>query len=115
MMRGKGKKLTIYLDESQHWHGKPTVEVLIDRLHHREVRGVTVFKGVAGFGEDGTLHTTKILRLAEHLPIVVVVVETEDVVSRILPEISDIVEHGLIEVSDTEIVQGCEHARKKAG
>ena len=104
---GPAKKLSIYVDEADKFHGKPIYEVLIDILFKRKIAGVSVFRGVAGYGSDGVLHTSKILELSTTLPVKIEAVDSEEMINDILPDVTSIVEKGLIEVSDTSVIKCC--------
>ena len=104
---GPAKKLTIYVDETEKIHGKPVYEVVMDILFTRKISGASVFRGVAGYGSHGKLHTAKILELSTTLPVKIEVVDSEEMINIILAEISSVVEKGLIEVSDTNVIKCC--------
>ena len=102
---GPAKKLTIYVDETDKVHGKPVYEAVLEILAQRKIAGASVFRGVAGYGSSGKLHTTKILELSTTLPVRIEVVDSEEMINVVLAEICSIVERGLIEVSDTKIIK----------
>jgi hypothetical protein len=104
---GPAKKLSIYIDETDKFHGKPVYEVLLDIFFKRKIAGASVFRGIAGYGSDGKLHTAKILELSTSLPVKVEVVDSENIINDVLPEVTSIVDKGLIEVSDTMVVKCC--------
>ncbi len=108
---GPAKKLSIYLDENDRLHGKPVYEVLLEIFFKRKIAGASVFRGVAGYGSDGKMHTAKILELSTSLPVKIEVVDSADVINDILPEVSSIVDKGLIEVSDTLVVKCCTRSK----
>ncbi len=108
---GPAKKLTIYIEESDKFHGKPVYEVLLDIFYKRKIAGASVFRGIEGYGSDGVFHTAKILELSTSLPVKIEVVDSEAMIDGLLDEVSSIVERGLIEVSDTNVIKCCE--RKK--
>jgi PII-like signaling protein len=108
---GAAKKLTIYVDEADKFHGKPVYEVLLDIFYKRKLSGASVFRGVAGYGSDGVFHTAKMLELSTTLPVKIEVVDSEELINDILPDVTAIVEKGLIELSDTQVIKCCE--RKK--
>jgi PII-like signaling protein len=101
---GPAKKLSIYIDETDKLHGKPVYEVLLDFFFKNKIAGASVFRGVAGYGSTGKMHTSKILELSTTLPLKIEVIETEEVISAVLPKVSSLMEKGLIEVSDTMVV-----------
>jgi PII-like signaling protein len=102
---GPAKKLTIYIDETEKLHGKPVYETILDILAQRKIAGASVFRGVAGYGSHGKLHTSKILELSTTLPLKIEIVDSEEMITVVLAEIGSVVEHGLIEVSDTNIIK----------
>ena len=105
--KGPAKKLTVYVDESDKYKGRPVYEMLMDLFYKHKIAGVSVFRGVAGYGSDGVFHTSKMLELSTALPVKLEVVDSEEMISKVLPLISDIVAKGLIEVSDTMVFKCC--------
>ena len=105
--KGAAKKLTVYVDESDKYKGKPVYEILLDIFYKQKIAGVSVFRGVAGYGSDGVFHTSKMLELSTDLPVKIEVVDSEEMISRVLPLINDVVGKGLIEISDTFVVKCC--------
>lgn len=103
--KGPAKKLTVYVDESDKYKGKPVYEVLMNIFYKQKIAGVSVFRGVAGYGSDGVFHTSKMLELSTSLPVKIEVVDSEEMITSVLPLISDIVGKGLIEISDTLVVK----------
>lgn len=104
MERGPVKKLSIYVDETDKYGGKPVYEVLMNLFHKRKIAGASVFRGIAGYGGDGKVHSTKMLELSVDLPLKIEVIESEDIIQKILPDVRQIVERGLIELSDTHVL-----------
>jgi len=113
---GPAKKLTIYVDESDKFHGKPVYEVLLDIFYKKKIAGASVFRGIEGYGSEGVFHTAKILELSTKLPVKIEVVDSEEMINEVLPEVVSIVGKGLIEVSDTKVIKCCvkEAAKGKA-
>ncbi|MEZ0328844.1 MAG: DUF190 domain-containing protein [Dissulfuribacterales bacterium] len=105
LKQGTAKKLTIYVDETDRFEGKPVYEALLNLLHKKGVAGVSVFRGVAGYGGDGVFHTFKMLELSTSMPVKLEVVDTEDVIDRILPDVYQMVEKGLVEITDTNVLK----------
>jgi len=104
---GPAKKLTVYVDEADKLHGKPVYEILLDIFFKRKIAGASVFRGMAGYGSDGVYHTAKILELSTTLPVKIEVVDSEGMINDILPEVTSVVERGLVEVSDTNVIKCC--------
>jgi uncharacterized protein len=105
--QGPARKLTIYIDESDKHGGKPAYEVLMDLLYRHKIAGVSVFRGVAGYGSDGIFHTAKMLELSTSLPVKVEAVDSEEMITKVLPLIKDVIVKGLIEISDTYVIKCC--------
>ena len=82
---GPAKKLTVYVDEADKYGGKPVYEVLLDIFFKKKLSGVSVFKGIAGYGNDGVFHTSKMLELSINLPIKLEIVESEEITIRSFP------------------------------
>ena len=99
------KKLGIYVDETDKVKGKPVYEIVMQICYRSKVSGVSVFRGVAGYGSDRVFHTAKIIELSTNLPIKIEAVDMEDRITGILPEIIAVVTKGLIEISDTTIIE----------
>lgn len=113
---GPAKKLTIYVDEADKFHSKPVYEILLDIFYKKKIAGASVFRGIEGYGSDGVFHTSKILELSTTLPVKIEVVDSEEMINEILPDVTSIVEKGLIEVSDTNVIKCCsrESAKEEA-
>ncbi len=105
--KGPAKKLTVYVDESDKIGGRPVYEALMDIFFRKKIAGVSVFRGVAGYGSDGVFHTSKMLELSTSLPVKVEAVDSEEMINRVLPDVAEIVEKGLVEISDTYVVKCC--------
>jgi len=111
--KGPAKKLTIYVDETDQFHGKPVYEVLLDIFHKRKIIGGSVFRGVAGYGTDGIFHTTKMLELSTSLPVKIEVVDSEEMINKVLPDVYHVVERGMVEIVDTTVFKCCPKAERE--
>ena len=94
----------IYIGEADHRDGKPLYQAIVAFLRDRGIAGATVIRGIEGFGANARLHTTRLLRLSEDLPIVIEVVDAEDRLRAILPELDAMVGDGLITLETVEVV-----------
>jgi CBS domain-containing protein len=101
---GAGKRVRIYVGESDQWRAGPLYLAVLERLRAEGCAGATVIRGTAGFGANSRIHTATILRLSEDLPIVIEWVDAPDRVERVLPAIKEMVKSGLITVDDVQIV-----------
>jgi PII-like signaling protein len=96
--------MRIHIGESDKWHGKPLYEAIVELLRKESFSGVTVLRGVAGYGGSSVYHTDKILRLSQDLPIILEVVETTERIDQILPRLDGMVEGGLITLEKVRVI-----------
>ena len=105
MKTRSAKKITIYVSETNKVHGKPVYETVMEICFRNKMSGVSVFRGVAGYGGQRVFHTAKILELSTSLPVKIEIVDSEETVNSVLPEITALITKGLVEISDTTIVE----------
>jgi PII-like signaling protein len=105
LKQGPAKKICIFVGEDQQYHGQALYAAVLDYLFYRGVSGASVIRGIAGFGADHKMHTARILRLTENLPVKIEFVETAEKLDEILPKLHDMVGVGLIDVQDTTILK----------
>jgi len=99
------RRLRIYIGErDKDSHGHPLYEAIVHEAQRRGLAGATVFKGVAGFGANALVHTSKILRLSEDLPLVVEIVDAAEKVDGLMAWLDAEVREGLVTVEDVEVV-----------
>jgi PII-like signaling protein len=100
-----GQLLRIFIGESDRWHGKPLYEAIILKAREMGIAGATMMRGLMGFGAASRIHTAKILRLSEDLPIVVEIVDSADKIDALVPVIEEMVEEGLITLEKVRVIQ----------
>ncbi len=103
--RGPAKKLIVYVNAAQHYQGEPTYEAIVKFLHRHGCAGATVTRAVAGYGANGKLHEAHLFSLTDDVPMRIEAVDSAQKIEALLPWIYEMVEHGLIEVQDTEVVK----------
>ena len=104
-LEGPGERLTIFVGESdQHGH-KPLYAEIVERAHHAGLAGATVVRGFEGFGASSHIHTARILRMSEDLPVVVMIVDQVDRIDAFLPTLDELITEGLVVREDVEIVK----------
>ena len=103
-LEGKGKLLRIYVGESDTWHGKPLYQAIVERVRKEGLAGATVLRGIEGFGRASVLHTARILRLSEDLPILIEIIDTEEKINAILPVLDEMIGEGLVTLEAVEIL-----------
>jgi PII-like signaling protein len=111
---GPAKKVSIYVGEDHQYHGHSDYSAILDFLFYRGVSGANVMRGVAGFGADHHMHTTRIEVLTANLPMKIEFIESAEKVDELLPKLHEMVGTGLIEVQDTTVVKPSEVSNKRA-
>jgi hypothetical protein len=96
--------MRIHIGESDKHEGKPLYQALLELFRRQGFYGVTVLRGVGGFGASARYHTEKILRLSQDLPIVLEVVEYEERIRAILPKLDDMIGGGLITLEKVHVI-----------
>lgn len=104
-LQKKGQRLRIYIDESDHWQGKPLDAALLETLKAQGMAGATVFRASAGFGAHSSIHTSRIEVLSTNLPIIVEVVDSPEKISAVLEVVYPMVREGLITTEDVQIIK----------
>lgn len=105
-MSEKGKLLKIYIGESAGHHSEPLYHHIVKEIKKLGLSGATTIRGIEGFGANSVIHSTRILRLSEDLPILIEVVDTEENIYKLINLLEDTVTTGiLMAVLDAEIIQ----------
>ena len=100
----EGQLLRIFVGESDRWKGKPLFEAIVQEARRQGLAGATVFRGFEGFGARSRIHTSRILRLTEDLPILVEIVDAEDKIQGFLPVLDDMVKEGLVTIEKATVI-----------
>ncbi len=103
-IEGEGKLLRIFVGESDRWHGRPLYQAIVERVREEGLAGATVLRGIEGFGADSRLHTARILRLSEDLPVLIEIVDSAEQIDRILPVLDEMVGEGMVTVERVEVI-----------
>ena len=97
--------LKIYLGESARHHGEPLYHTIVKRAKESGMSGATALRGIEGFGAGSTIHSTRIVRLSENLPIVIEIADTEEKILAFLDTLKEILPKGTrITLQKIEIV-----------
>ncbi len=111
---GPAKKVTVYVIEGQTYHGTACYAAILDYLFFRGISDATVTRGMAGFGTDHKMHTSRLVDLSDQMPIKIEFIETPERVQEVLPKLAEIASHGLIEVHDTSVIRPVPPGEKRA-
>lgn len=96
--------LRIFIGESDKSGGKPLYEVLVQESRRRGLAGATVLRGFLGFGANSRIHTSKVLRLSEDLPVVVEIVDTLEKLEAFLPDLDQLISEGLVTIEPVRVI-----------
>ena len=99
----EGRLLRIFIGEGDRHDGRPLYEWLVHQAREHGLAGATVLRGIEGFGAHSRLHTVKILRLSEDLPIVVEIVDTRDKIEAFLEVIDGAIDEGLATLENVDV------------
>jgi uncharacterized protein len=115
MLSGKVLRITVFVGESDQAHHRPLYTEIVHRAHAAGLAGASVFRGAEGYGESNHIHTNRLLSLSGDLPMMIVIVDTSENVTRFLPELSRMVTQGLILVEDVDVIQHAISAENAGG
>ena len=101
----KGELLRIFIGESDRWERKPLYEAIVLAAREADLAGATVLRGVMGYGRHSRVHTAKILRLSEDLPIVIEIADRTDKIEAFLPTVDRMVTEGLVTLETVRVLK----------
>ncbi len=104
--------LRVFIGESDKYNGRPLYEAIVEEARKTGMAGATVTRGVLGFGAHSRIHTAKILRLSEDLPLIVEIVDKPERIEAFLPDLDKMVGEGLITIEKVRVV-AYRHNRKE--
>lgn len=104
-LEGQAQLLRIFIGENDRWQGRPLYEAIVNKAREMHLAGATVLRGPMGFGAKSRLHTFKILRLSEDLPIVIEIVDTEEKIDQLIPHIDEMVTDGLVTIEKVRVIK----------
>ena len=100
----ESKLLRVFIGESDRWEGRPAHEQILELARREGLAGATLLRAIAGFGHSSRIHTAKILRLSEDLPIVIEIVDSPERIDAFLPKLEPLVGGGLITIERAEVL-----------
>lgn len=104
-MKAPVKMLLIYVDETDLWHAQPLYEAIVRRLRQAGLAGATVQHGIMGFGSHMKVHHKRLFGISDDKPVVITVVDHEETLRAIVPEIRGMVREGLMVLLDAEVIE----------
>jgi len=100
----EGYLLRIFVGESDRAGHRPLYEEIVLKAREAGLAGATVLRGVMGFGRNSILHTAKILRLSEDLPMVIEIVDSLEKVNAFLPQLDEMIKDGLVTLEEVKVI-----------
>src|SRR5262249_19860252 len=100
-----GQLLRIFIGESDQLEGKPLYEAIILKARAMGLAGATMIRGLMGFGANSRIHTAKILRLSEDLPVIIEIVDNAEKIEQLLPVLDEMVQEGLVTLEKVRVIQ----------
>jgi PII-like signaling protein len=103
-LEGEGLLVRIFIGENDRWHGKPLYEAVVERAREAGLAGATVVRGLMGFGAKSRIHTAKVLRLSEDLPLVIELVDSAEKIQKVLPMLDEMVGDGMVTLERVQVI-----------
>jgi uncharacterized protein len=103
-LEGKAKMLRIHFGEDDKWHDRPLYEAIVMKCRELDIAGATVFRGIEGYGASSLIHKQHFLRSSDR-PIMVSVVDNEEKIKTLIPALDEMVDDGLIAMSEVEVIR----------
>ena len=103
-LEGEGILVRIFIGDSDRHEGIPLYEAVVQRAREKGLAGATVFRGFEGFGAHSLVHTSRILRLSEDLPIVIEIVDKKEKIDAFLPELDSLIQEGLVTTEKVQVI-----------
>jgi PII-like signaling protein len=104
-IEGKAKMMRIYIGDADKWRDKPLHQALVEAMRANDIAGVTVYRGILGYGAKGRIHKDKALHLSHDCPIMLSAVDAEEKIRAFLPLVEQMVQEGLVVLSDVDIIK----------
>jgi len=101
----QGSLLRIHFGESDRWQGKPLHEAIVAKCRELGIAGATVFRGIEGYGTSTTIRQPSLWTFSRDAPIMMTIIDTEEQIRRLIPELDAMVQEGLVVVSRVEVIR----------
>lgn len=106
-------RLTVIMGDSDQWKHHPAYHEIVERAHAAGLAGVSVFRGIEGFGASRHVHTTRVLSLSEDLPVSIVIIDSQDKIQAFLPQIAELVDGGVVITEPVTVVVHAAHPERE--
>jgi PII-like signaling protein len=102
-LAGKSAVLTIIVGESDTIHGKSFYEEIVKKARALNIAGATVTRGIMGYGGTSRIHTIKVLRLSEDLPVTISIIDSEENIAKLIPFIEENIKDGIVYTTPCDV------------
>jgi len=96
--------LRIFIGESDKFEGRLLYEIIVEEARKRGIAGATVLRGILGFGANSRIHTSKVLRLSEGLPVIIEIVDTDEKIKEFIPQLDSMINEGLVTMEKIKVI-----------
>ena len=103
--QGKARLLRVFIGEADKWHDEPLYDAIVKKLRMMDIAGATVYRGILGYGAKGHQHKQSFFHVSRDMPIMVSVIDSPEKVATAAQAIEEMLEDGLIVISDAEVVR----------
>ena len=104
-LQGQAKMLRIYFGEDDKWKDKPLYRAIVEKCRELDIAGATVFRGIEGYGASTLIRRPHHLSFSHDAPVMVSVIDSDDKIKRLLPFLDEMVDEGLIAMSEVEVIK----------
>jgi PII-like signaling protein len=104
----EGICLRLFFGEAEEWQGKPLYQVLIERARQYGIKGATILRATEGFGPEHHLSTERLVDLSDNLPLIIEMVDSQEQIETLLPELDQVMQRGMITMTPVTIIEGKE-------
>lgn len=100
----EAERIRIFIGESDRHEGRLLSEVLVEKARSEGLAGATAYRGIMGYGANSRVHTSKILRLSEDMPLVIEIVDSTDKIDSFLKTIDSLITEGLVTREPVQVI-----------
>jgi PII-like signaling protein len=104
-LKGKARMMRVFIGENDRWHGKPLHDAIVESLRAHDIAGVTVYRGISGYGAHRRFHKRRPMSLSSDLPIMLSAIDEEEKIRAYLPLLEQMVHEGLVVLSDVDVIK----------
>jgi hypothetical protein len=101
----EGVLLRIFIGERDTFGGRPLHQQIVKKAKELELAGATVIRGIMGFGARSRVHTSKLLRLSQDMPLVIEIVDSADYIKQLLPYLDEMMTEGLVTIEKVKVIK----------